>query len=213
MQWLVSELVYSKKLTMMLHSELTDSGDAESLNFLKYPHLPRTRSECPPRFERPTCRRILPSIYHPSYDDDSNGHHSVRLFSVTHQCSFPCDLCSSGMPQCLYRNVLLHSGSASGIWRRLPGISFTCDRNSRRGGLWGFTRMQHYQYDSTPSKPYKQGIASADAWPPNKSAHVCEHRKRGIVRAIVWLHSKTKGKRLCVRWSILVYQYGTCCHT
>ena len=122
-------------------------------------------------------------------------------------------LVTFAVPAC--RNVCIATCffTASGIWRRLPGISFACDRNSRRGGLWGFTRMQHYQYDSTPSKPYKQGIARADAWPPNKSAHVCEHRKRGIVRAIVWLHSKTKGKRLCVRWSILVYQYGTCCHT
>ena len=49
------------------------------------------------------------------------------------------------------------------------------------------------------SKPYKQGIARANVWPPNKKCS-CELRKQGIVRAIVWLHSRTKGKRLCVNW-------------
>ena len=39
------------------------------------------------------------------------------------------------------------------------------------------------------------------------------NHKQGIVCAIVWLHSKTKGKRLCERWSILVYRYEPCCKT
>ena len=43
-----------------------------------------------------------------------------------------------------------------------------------------------------------------------KSVHV-NNSKQGIVRAIVWLHSKTKGKRLCERWSILVYRFEACC--
>ena len=38
------------------------------------------------------------------------------------------------------------------------------------------------------------------------------NRKQGIVRALVWLHSRTKGKRSCEHWSILVYRYESCCN-
>ena len=64
------------------------------------------------------------------------------------------------------------------------------------GGLWGLEDSRRcntnmIRHRSSTSKPYKQGTA----------------------RGNVWLHSRTKGKRLCVNWSILVYRFGTCCNS